>query len=31
LVLEAQSVRLFKWLGAALALIGMAGFVVFQL
>lgn len=30
-LLEAQSVRLFKWLGAALALIGMAGFVAFQL
>ena len=30
-LLEARSVRLFKWLGAALALIGMAGFVVFQL
>lgn len=30
-LLEAQSVRLFKYLGAALAVIGMAGFVAFQL
>ena len=29
-LLEAQSVRLFKYLGAALAVIGMAGFVGFQ-
>ncbi len=29
-LLEAQSVRLFKYLGAALAVIGMAGFVAFQ-
>ncbi len=28
---EAQSVRFFKYLGAALALTGLAGFVVFQL
>ena len=30
-LLEARSVRLFKWLGAALALTGMTGFVVFQM
>ncbi len=29
-LLEAQSVRLFRYLGAALAVIGMAGFVAFQ-
>lgn len=29
--LEAQSVRFFKWLGGALALIGLGGFLVFQL
>ncbi|MBI3198913.1 MAG: hypothetical protein HYZ40_15685 [Rhodospirillales bacterium] len=30
-LVEAQSARFFKYLGAALALIGLAGFVVFQL
>ncbi len=29
-LLEARSVRLFKYLGAVLTLIGMAGFVFFQ-
>ncbi len=30
-LLEAQSARFFKYLGAALALTGLAGFAVFQL